>query len=66
MKYADKIKAKFVMVIGDSELEENCAKLKNMETHEERDVPLDEGFFDKFYSAYMDNNNSKLLEQLEV
>ena len=66
MKYADKIGAKFSMVIGDSELEENRAKLRNMETGEERIVPLDDGFFSEFYSAYVDNDHSELLEQLEM
>ena len=65
MKYADKIKAKFVMVIGDSELEQNQAKLKNMEDHTERTVPLDEGFFHAFFEAYVENDQSRLLNQLD-
>lgn len=65
MKYADKIKAKFVLVIGDSELEQNSAKLKNMEDHTERQVPLDEGFFNAFFEAYVENDQDKLLKQLD-
>ena len=65
MKYANKIHARFCIVIGDSEIEENTATLKNMETKEEKKVPLDEGFFNAFYTAYVESNNSQLLEQLD-
>ena len=40
MKYADKSGAKFVVVIGDNELESGVAVLKNMDTGEERSVAL--------------------------
>ena len=65
MKYANKIHARFCIVIGDSEIEENTATLKNMETKEEKKVPLDEGFFNAFYTAYVESNNSQLLKQLD-
>ena len=42
MKYADKIGARFSMVIGDAELEANQAQLKNMSTGEQTPVPLDQ------------------------
>ena len=38
MKYADKIGARFSMVLGDNELAENKARLKNMETGEIKEV----------------------------
>lgn len=41
-KLADKLNAKFVAVVGDEELAQNSITLRNMETHEERLVPLDE------------------------
>lgn len=65
MKYADKIKARFSMVIGDTELENNSAKLRRMDDGTEKIVPLDENFFSEFFGAYVECNNSKLLEQLE-
>ena len=65
MKYADKIKARFSMVIGDSELESNSAKLRNMNGGSETVVPLDEGFFNAFFAAYVDESNSALLKQLD-
>lgn len=53
MKYADKIGAEFSMVIGDNELEENLAKVKNMTTGETAELPLDEKFTDKFTAVHM-------------
>ncbi len=41
MKYADKIGAKYTMVLGDDEIDNACAKLKNMETGETAEVQLD-------------------------
>jgi len=48
MKYADKIGARFSMVIGDNELDENLAKVKNMATGEQTELALDESFADRF------------------
>lgn len=48
MKYADKIGAGFSMVLGDNEIETNCAKLKNMKTGEQVDISFDEKFIDRF------------------
>ena len=60
MMYANKINAKFTMVIGDSELENNKAKLRNMATKEEKEISLDENFFTEFFSAYTENENQSL------
>lgn len=56
MKYADKLGAKFNLVIGDNEVESGCAKLKNMATGEETEIQL-ETFVNGFY-------NISLAEQL--
>lgn len=40
MKYADKIGARFTMVLGDSELDSGKAKLKNMANGEQREIEL--------------------------
>ena len=40
MKYADKINAKRLLVIGENELNTNRAKLKNMKTGEETEIEL--------------------------
>ena len=42
MKYADKIGAKYSIVLGDNELENNCGNLKNMKTGEITEVSLDD------------------------
>lgn len=64
MKYADKIGAKFSMVIGDDEITNNKAILKNMETGEKTEVPLDEEFintfFQKFASYEIESQNKEL------
>ena len=41
MKYADKIGAKNLLVIGEEELNTNSAKIKNMKTGEEKQVSLE-------------------------
>lgn len=41
MKYADKIGAKNLLVIGEEELKSNSGKIKNMATGEEKEVVLD-------------------------
>ena len=48
MKYADKIGAKFSLVLGDNEIEQNSAEVKNMSTGEKTTLALDETFADKF------------------
>ena len=53
MKYGDKIGAKFVLVIGSSELETGCARLKNMASGEQTDIKLDGSFVDSFSNALM-------------
>jgi histidyl-tRNA synthetase len=41
MKYADKVGAKYLLVIGENELQTNSAKIKNMKNGEEKEVTLD-------------------------
>ena len=41
MKYADKLKIPYVIVIGDDEINSNKVKVKNMETGQEKEVELD-------------------------
>ena len=48
MKYADKIGARFSMVIGDNELEQNKAKVKNMISGEQTELMLDDTFAEQF------------------
>lgn len=52
MKYADKIGAKFSIVIGDNEIANNSAVLKNMETGEKTDISLGEDFLSEFFRCF--------------
>ena len=52
MKYADKIGAKYVMVLGDNEIEAGKANVKNMKTGEQTEVSLDEKLLDDFGACY--------------
>lgn len=54
MKYANKIGAKFTVVIGDNELESGTVKAKNMKTGEEIEICLDEKFAEHFEGIYWD------------
>jgi histidyl-tRNA synthetase len=40
MKYAGKREASFSMIIGDNEIAANSVQIKNMQTGEQRDIPL--------------------------
>lgn len=61
MKFANKLGAAFTMVLGDSELEQGKAKLKNMENGEEQEVNL-ASFTDDFMRISI-NQSLKELEQ---
>lgn len=59
MKYADKIGAKYVIIIGDDELQTGIAKIKNMAEGTEETVNIDETIIDVMYrliieDAYLD------------
>lgn len=48
MKYADKIGAKFSMVLGNNEIEQGKAVIKNMSNGEQTEIVLDNTFAEKF------------------
>lgn len=60
MKYADKIGARYSMVLGDNELEQGVGKLKNMETGEVTELALEQ-LMDALYDAGV----SAILEEIE-
>ena len=60
MKYANKLGAKFTMVLGDSELEGGKAMLKNMDTGEQTEMRLD-----TFEGDFMRLSISESLKELE-
>jgi len=61
MKYANKIEAAFTIVLGDNELQNQKARLKEMKTGEETEVSLGDDFIDVFDSIYID----KMLDVLQ-
>lgn len=61
MKYADKVGARFNIVIGDNEIETDKAELKNMTTGEKNEISL-ETFVNGFYRISMDD----ALKDLEI
>lgn len=61
MKYADKLGAKFNVVLGDNEVEEGIAKLKNMENGETTEIALD-----TFVSGFYNISLSQQLADLEI
>ncbi len=66
MKYANKINAKFTLVLGDNELETKQAKLKQMDTGKETDILLDEKFCDNFSQELTNYMFKDLLEDTEL
>lgn len=58
MKYADKIGAKYSLVLGDNEIEQNTAKVKNMETGEQTELALDDTFAEKFSVLNLTDDSS--------
>lgn len=66
MKYADKIGAQFTMVLGDDELANNKARLKNMSSGEQTEVDLDnlsESLFSALNSCALDNLADSILKE---
>ncbi|MGE5654847.1 MAG: His/Gly/Thr/Pro-type tRNA ligase C-terminal domain-containing protein, partial [Bacillota bacterium] len=41
MKYADKVKARYVAILGDDELTKQIVVLRDMQTKEQSEVPMD-------------------------
>lgn len=62
MKYANKIGAKYSMVIGDDDLNANKARVKNMSTGEQFEVPLNEKFIDKFLEIYITQSHKAVAD----
>ena len=58
MKYADKIGAKFSMVLGENEIEQGKAVIKNMSSGEQTEIVLDDTFADKFMVLQLANVDS--------
>ena len=54
MKYADKIGARYVIVVGDNELESGLARLKDMESGESSEIALDDSLYTTLSTKSLD------------
>lgn len=54
MKYADKIGARYTVVVGDNELETGVAGLKDMQTGDTKDIALDDSLYTTLYNQSLD------------
>ena len=61
MKYANKIGAVYTMVLGDNELNDGKARLKEMESGEEKEMILNEKFTANFENEYF----NKILDVMD-
>lgn len=64
MKYADKLGARYVIVVGDSELETGMAKLKDMESGEASDIALDDSLYTTLYNKSLDRQLAGMADLL--
>ncbi len=60
MKYADKMGARYTIVVGDNELETGVANLKDMETGNVTEVRLFEDLYTVLYNLSLDREMSKI------
>lgn len=60
MKYADKIGAQYVVILGDSELESGVVKLRKMADGTETEVDLDNGILEELYNVGIMDSLGKL------
>lgn len=65
MKYADKIGAKYTMVLGDDEIAQSKAKVKNMDTGESTEMELSE-IADNFMEFLVRQETAALGESLDL
>lgn len=60
MKYADKIGARFSIVLGDDEITRGEAVVKNMETGQQTKISLNEDFITEFIDIHTEDVNRKV------
>lgn len=65
MKFANKLGAEYTMVLGDTEIDENKASLKNMQTGETTEVQLDD-FVDNFMNISIQQSMAALYDNLGI
>lgn len=58
MKYADKIGAQYSIVLGDDEIANGEAVLKNMKTGEKKKISLNDDFVDTYITAVTEQEDA--------
>lgn len=66
MKYADKIGAKYSVVLGDEEIEKGKAALKDMATKETYDVVKGESFFNSISEVYLGIKKEEIEKSFDI
>lgn len=66
MKYADKLHASFSMVIGDNEIDANCAKVKDMKSGEQTELNLDDTFVENFSNISISSMFSDVMSDMTL
>ena len=64
MKYADKLGARYVIVVGDNELETGDVQLKDMQTGEVSPARLDDSLYTTLYNKALDRQLSGVADLL--
>jgi histidyl-tRNA synthetase len=62
MKYADKIGARWVIVVGDNELETGRVQLKNMETGTSEEIALDDSLYTTLCNKAVDRQLAQMTD----
>ena len=65
MKFANKLGARFTVVLGDDELAQQKARLKDMTTGEEQEISLPDGLVSALYDSEINRALSDLTDSLE-
>ena len=66
MKYANKIGAKYSVVLGDEEIEKGKAALKDMATKETYDVVKDGSFFNSISEVYLKIKKEEIEKSFDI
>lgn len=66
MKYANKIGARYAIVLGDEEIENGKAVLKDMETKETHDIIKDGSFFNSISEAYLAIKKEEIEKSFDI
>ena len=64
MKYADKLGARYTLVVGDNEPATGKAQLKDMTTGETQEVGLDDSLYTTLYNKALDRQLAGMADLL--